>query len=238
VNLNFIEKNFNFLNRVDFKYIINFHNLPLFLLDLQKDYKVLEINNNRIFTYDNKYFDTEDHIMYMHHHNGKLVRYKIRIRNYIETSLKYLEIKQKTYNSKCIKYRLKLDESVKEETIRNFIENHSPYTQDQLFETLNTQFKRITLVNEQFIHRLTIDFKLIFKNSNIFYLPEIGIIEIKSLHNNNNGLIKDLVNKYFLKQSNFSKYCIGKILTDKNIKYNNFKETLLIINKIKKIKLL
>ena len=97
VNLNFIEKNFNFLNRVDFKYIINFHNLPLFLLDLQKDYKVLEINNNRIFTYDNKYFDTEDHIMYMHHHNGKLVRYKIRIRNYIETSLKYLEIKQKTY---------------------------------------------------------------------------------------------------------------------------------------------
>lgn len=232
IDLENIEKNYNYLNRIDFKYLININNLPSLLIELQNKYKILEINNTRVFTYENIYFDTPDLKMYLAHHNGKTLRHKIRIRNYVESSLKYLEIKQKMYNSRCLKHRLKLNDLNNDDIIKNFIEIHSPFKKDELNVSLTNKFKRITLVNEEFFHRLTIDFNLIFKNDSLEYLPYIAILEIK-IPKRSTSFNKELFKKFSLKQCNFSKYCIGKALTTINIKKNNFKEILYSINRIK-----
>ena len=78
------------------------------LLNLQDKYKVLEIDGRRIFNYKTIYLDTHEYMMYLQHHNNKLNRYKIRIREYSDTSSKYLEIKFKTNTDRTVKDRIKL----------------------------------------------------------------------------------------------------------------------------------
>jgi hypothetical protein len=41
------------------------------------------------------YFDTDSKRFYHDHHNGKVKRTKIRMRNYVESNLTFLEIKKK-----------------------------------------------------------------------------------------------------------------------------------------------
>jgi len=236
IDLKTLENNYSLLDRLDYKYLLNIRYLFPFLTELLKnEYKILEIKNNRIFTYKNLYFDTLDHQMYLFHHNGKTNRFKIRIREYIETSQMYLEIKQKYSNGRCIKYRKKINKFEDNSMINNFIENYSPYKIKELNKTLYNQFHRITLVNDYNIHRVTIDFNLKFKNNEFVYLPEIAIIEVKIPKELNYYFDRNIIKKFSLKQCNFSKYCIGIALTKNNIKKNNFKATILMINKIKNL---
>jgi hypothetical protein len=73
------------LNRIDSKYLLNKNSLDLILPFISENYKVLEIGNNRIFTYENNYFDTQNLQFYHDHHNGYLNRIKVRSRKYLET---------------------------------------------------------------------------------------------------------------------------------------------------------
>ena len=45
--------------------------------------------------YSTLYFDTNDKILYKHHHNKKGNRHKIRMRKYIDSNICFLEIKKR-----------------------------------------------------------------------------------------------------------------------------------------------
>ena len=81
------------MKRVDTKFIFNIKILPQLLENIHKEYRVLEINKNRVMTYKSNYFDTPNSDLYLMHHNGKAKRVKIRIRNYVESNLFFLEVK-------------------------------------------------------------------------------------------------------------------------------------------------
>jgi hypothetical protein len=83
------------MKRVDTKFIVHKDQLPQLLDNIHNDYRVLEINQNRVMTYKSKYFDTPNAHLYLLHHNGKASRVKVRIRNYVESNLFFLEVKQK-----------------------------------------------------------------------------------------------------------------------------------------------
>ena len=83
------------MNRTDTKFVFSRKLLNDVLSAITTDYSILEINNNIISSYKTLYFDTKDFNFFLDHHNGRGNRYKVRIRQYVESNLHFLEIKNK-----------------------------------------------------------------------------------------------------------------------------------------------
>ena len=82
------------MNRIDTKYAVPIAILPSILEMAKEEYYAQEIDGKRIATYDTMYYDTEDMDMYIRHHDRQLVRQKIRVRQYVDSNLTFLEIKR------------------------------------------------------------------------------------------------------------------------------------------------
>jgi hypothetical protein len=222
------------MNRTDLKFCMHIQQLPGVLQALQAHYSVLEINGDTIFNYDNTYFDTIDNRMFLSHHNGKKNRFKIRVRNYVESNLNFLEIKFKTNKGRTIKDRVIKKEFVPEFTSNeeNFLENACPFKGNQLEPKINSFFKRFTLVNKGFTERVTVDIFPGFKNpEKEITLKNLVIIEIKQSKSGDPAFITKLLQDMKISRHGFSKYCVGRSLLEDNIKQNNFKPLILKLRK-------
>ena len=80
------------MNRTDTKYVATINQLLAFLKAVEGKYYIQEIDGIRLASYHTTYFDTEDNEMYVMHHNGKLVREKIRVRTYEDSQITFLEV--------------------------------------------------------------------------------------------------------------------------------------------------
>ena len=99
-----------FMDRIESKFSMHKDLLPDVLRELQDNFRMLEIDQLRIFPYSTLYYDTSDNILYNGHHDGKFFRYKIRCRKYLSSDLSFLEIKEKTTGDRTIKNRIKIDD--------------------------------------------------------------------------------------------------------------------------------
>ena len=107
------------MNRIDTKYAVSRAVLPAILEAAKADYYVQEIDGKRIATYDTMYYDTESLDMYVRHHDRQLVRQKIRIRQYVDSDLTFLEIKRKNNKGRTKKKRITLPSEEVEYNDRN-----------------------------------------------------------------------------------------------------------------------
>lgn len=224
------------MNRTDTKFAFNGNLLPEILKDCGTQYRILEINGKRFASYRTLYFDTADHRLYLDHHQGKPTRYKVRIRNYVESGLFYLEVKVKS-KGRTIKSRIKLKEFELNlgERSRQFLKETTG-EDIPLVPVLWNGFNRITLVNRLEKERLTIDFGLSFEDIN-GHRADVGslvIAEVKQENRNRSSRIIQILRKYGIRESGLSKYCLGSVLTEPLLKYNNFKQKVLFIQKITK----
>ena len=73
--------NVSLMRRIDTKYLLTQNDLLKILPSLKEDYKILEINGNRLMSYATLYFDSVLKNCFIDHHNGKSNRFKVRIRN-------------------------------------------------------------------------------------------------------------------------------------------------------------
>lgn len=233
------------MNRIDTKYAVSLSVLPAILDAAQADYYAQEIDGKRVATYDTMYYDTDTLDMYIRHHDRQLVRQKIRVRQYVESQLTFLEIKRKNNKGRTKKKRISVPgfdingstfgESKKELwSVEDFIAAKSQYTWSELTPHLSTQFHRVTLVNKAKTERLTIDMDLVWKNmisdeSKTF--NDLVIIELKRDGNVPSPMTKIMMDLR-IHPLKISKYCIGTALTTPNIKKNRFKSK---IRKIEKI---
>lgn len=233
------------MNRIDTKYAVSLSVLPAILDAAQADYYAQEIDGKRVATYDTMYYDTDTLDMYIRHHDRQLVRQKIRVRQYVESQLTFLEIKRKNNKGRTKKKRISVPgfdingstfgESKKELwSVEDFIAAKSRYTWSELTPHLSTQFHRVTLVNKAKTERLTIDMDLVWKNmisdeSKTF--NDLVIIELKRDGNVPSPMTKIMMDLR-IHPLKISKYCIGTALTTPNIKKNRFKSK---IRKIEKI---
>ena len=94
------------MNRVDQKFILSFTDLCQIIPQLEAEYRILTICDQNVFTYKTDYYDTPGLNMFTDHHNGKLNRFKIRHREYVESNLEFLEIKFKNNKGKTLKKRV------------------------------------------------------------------------------------------------------------------------------------
>ena len=222
------------MKRVDTKFILSESQLLKVFSKIQKDYKILEIDNERLMQYSTLYFDTQNKKCFKEHHNGKLNRYKIRMRKYLVSDICFLEVKKKNNLGVTNKTRRQIKdfETILSSDSKEFIYNSQ--INDLLLEpALYNNFNRITLVNKNYPERVTIDTNLSFKSANkekIF--DNLVVIEIKQEGKRLNTVMNKALKLMSILPTNFSKYCLGITNTFDNIKSNRFKEINLKINKL------
>ncbi len=223
------------LDRKDTKYVFNQFQLPSILEQLIPFYKILEIDNERVFIYDTIYFDTHDFQFYKQHHNGNKKRYKIRSRTYQNTGQSFFEIKVKNNKNRTIKKRQLLDEAIIDigEKEQKFISDIIGTKDDKYIQKLKLKFFRITLVDNDSKERLTIDTNLIIKNSqNNTKFSKLVIAEIKQNKFNPKSNFIRILQNHKIQDMRFSKYCMGILHINEHLKYNRFKPRIFQINKI------
>lgn len=222
------------MERSDLKFAINLNDLMLVLPQLSNDYRILEINNKRNFNYDTLYYDTPEHLLYKMHHNGKMNRYKVRRRTYIDSNISFLEAKIKNNKGVTNKVRVKCERDVdfQDYLVSEFLFEHLNVDCSNLLPSININYDRIALINKSTIERVTIDMGLTysFEGKKSTY-NNLVIIEVKS-DGKTNTLIKRLLRDTNKKPVSLSKYCVGMYMLEVNEKRNNFKKQVLKINKL------
>ncbi len=221
------------MNRTDRKFCFNLERLNEILLAISPYYSVLVIEQHRISRYKTLYYDTDNFYLYQMHQNGKLNRYKVRHRNYVESNLGFLEVKFKNNKGRTIKSRVKHQEVPMDwsENNTHFIQTKTPFDANILKPVIWINYNRLTLVGKSSAERLTLDLNLEFiKDQTQMQFDNLVIAEVKQDKKNSSAffnLMKDLR----IKEGSISKYAMGIALTC-DVKKNNFKRKLKTIAKI------
>lgn len=242
-------KGIRLMNRTDTKFVTSRSKLMELLELAKEEYYVQEIDGRRIGDYYTVYFDTPQYDMYRVHHCGHANRQKLRIRCYVESKQSFLEVKTKNNHGRTKKKRMQMpgfdptcprrdiqfggvEEQLSE--CEAFLCERLFYDASSLAECIENHFHRITLVNKGKTERLTIDLDLHFDNlvtRKSMTLDNVVIIELKR-DGQVPSPILNLLKKLRIKQSGFSKYCIGMAFTNASLPQNRFKERLRNIRKI------
>lgn len=225
------------MNRLDTKYVASKSQLVELLQLVQDKYYVQETLDNRIIPYCTTYYDTEDHTMYMMHHNRHARRKKVRVRTYVASNLTFLEVKNKNNHGRTKKKRIEVpsQENFRStEGAHELVRRKTGLSLDVLQAVVQNQFDRVTLVNKDKTERLTIDFNIEFHNfetDNDHGTDQLVIIELKRDGNVYSPVV-NILHDIHIHPTGFSKCCIGMALTDPQLKQNNFKPKLRKLQKI------
>lgn len=222
------------MNRTDTKFSFPSSSLPELLDKLSAHYFALNVHGTYLCSYKTVYFDTNDFLLYRKHHSGHLNRYKVRHRTYLDTQTAFLEVKFKNNKGRTIKDR------IKQKTVpltwdtkcADFLVNHTPYLAETLKPVVWISYQRITLVGKSTKERVTIDLNLEFANNKQRQkIQNLVIAEVKQGTREKSPVL-NIFKQYRLKQESISKYCMGISYLYPQVKHNNFKEKLYILNKI------
>lgn len=223
------------MNRVDAKFLVREDLLNEILAELQVSYFALEINGNKRMNYTTVYFDTADDRMFTEHHNGKLNRYKVRKRLYVDTKIAYIEVKFKNNKGKNVKKRIKTNDDLYRltDSDMSFLRSSIPFVPEDLKPKIRNNFSRMTLANKDFTERCTIDTDLSFFSSDITKnIADAVIIEVKKDSEKTDSFLVNILKEKGIHKEGFSKYCFGRILSDSTLKYNRFKPKIRYVERI------
>ncbi len=234
----------SFLKRIDRKFLLTKDQFKEILEDLKKDFRVLEINNLRMFKYDNVYMDTKDFLFYKQHQNWINPRTKIRTRLYKDSNLAFFEYKHKQdWVTQKFRYSFPVEEHwTMTKWKKRFFEwvwqsLHNWEKAPEIFPAIRTTYDRITLVSKNWEERLTIDFNIKTKNLRrknwrIVDLKNLVIIESKTLKED--AIAIKIMEKHNIEKAKAcSKYSLGVIYAWLAEKYDHFKETMEKIREIR-----
>jgi len=228
------------MKRMDDKYVFPLTKIEPILEAVIDQYNVLEINNKRIMGYSTVYYDTDDLELFRLHQRGKLNRYKVRERTYVDSSISFLEIKLKNNKNKTIKTRIPVSEidTGLENEKSEFILNNSPINPMVLKPSLWVNFNRITFVSKANNERATLDTGLhyFFAGKDV-YLHQVAIFETKRNFDLKRTPMMGALKKEGIRPSGFSKYCFGIPHIYPNVKRNALKRRFLMIDKIENNKI-
>ncbi len=227
--------NVKLMNRVDVKYTFRDEKLPEFLEKIKDHYRVLEVSGLRSSRYESLYFDTPKFDLYHQHHSGRLNRYKVRVRKYVESNLHFLEIKFKNNKGRTLKNRIKQQQVIQtiEGKAGEFLSEHSNLAGEGLEPKLWVNYTRITLVHRTIAERVTLDVNLTFKNDTVTRdIPNLVIAEVKQDKASTSAFVR-LMRDNFIREGSISKYCFAVTSLFRE-RFNNFKTQLHLYKKISK----
>lgn len=227
------------MNRVDTKFVVPVECLQEMLLRLQDHFSILEIADKRCFHYHSVYYDTPDYLFYNMHRTGRKNRFKVRVRNYLDSQISFLEVKFKNNKGRTEKNRIKLREEVGANLIahENFLQELQVPNIARLVPALENQYHRIALASEQRAERLTIDLNITNQPLPAWHEPlpqkDFAVLELKQERVDRSSPFFAVAKDLRLRPGGFSKYCMGLALAGylDSVKYNRFKP---IIHRLKR----
>lgn len=222
------------MDRTDVKFTFSAALLPILLDQLSVHYKVLQVRDRMVNTYNTLYFDTAALELYLKHHNGGMNRYKVRYRNYVDSGIGFLEVKLKNNKGRTLKERIKQKDAplAWNGACIDFLRSKTPYDPLLLKPSVWVNYQRITLVGKQFNERVTIDINLEFHAGTLNrQLDNLVIAEVKQSSRTRTPVI-EILKAMRIKEVALSKYCLGITQIYPHAKRNNFKEKLNAINKL------
>jgi hypothetical protein len=223
------------MDRVDTKYAFPLNKLDELLPQLVSDFRILEINGVRLPTYKSLYFDDEKFTFYTDHHRGKSSRFKVRIRNYVESGLYFLEVKHR-WKGRVNKKRIQIADFQHQlpKTSQEFLAKNVTNLGD-INPTMWNEYNRVTLVNIERQERLTLDINLKFnwegRNRDF---DKLVIAELKQTRFDRKTPFNVIMRGMGIQPYRLSKYCIGtlELYDNKVVKHNFFKEKLIKLERI------
>ena len=230
-----LENTLLLMNRVDFKFVLKGIEAAQLLKTLEKDYDLITKEGNLSRIYETVYFDTVQRDAFYRHHQGKLPRYKIRTRTYLDTNDRFLEIKYKNNRGRTEKFRHKLSSTeyiFEQSGVVAFLNEHNIDNLNELKKALLVKYKRISLKHKKLNERITIDFDISFSNGlKNALLGEVVFMEVKQEKSMKSPVMIALkaMNKHSV---SLSKYCYGLLSLEPSIKHNNFNPLKKSLNKI------
>ncbi len=214
------------LDRVEQKYVFHTARLPEVLSAIRPCYQVLEISGCRASEYETIYFDDTNFSLYKLHHSGRANRYKLRIRNYLNSQTSFYELKRKNNHKRTLKERICYDYTAAVALATDpfmKIKGMPVESMSEFSPVIRITFRRITLVSKTSPERVTIDTELKYQggDQNVFPVP-VCIAEIKQ-EKNSPSFLAAALHRMHVHPIRFSKYCYGVNLVYPEQKKNNFK---------------
>lgn len=212
------------LKRTDTKFTVTRENLERVLSAVSSDYALLftqgEEGLKTSATYRTLYFDTEELNCFNDHRRGRRLRFKVRMRHYMDRRKTYLEIKRRGRlgTDKLRRSRSFLDESLSAEDWQ-FIDDATSGRSAGLQPGLRNSFERIMLVGREIPERVTLDIDLGFEQGQMVRgLRNLSIVEVKQAKLRNRSPIMQALRTVGARPASASKYCIGKLLLDPGLR--------------------
>lgn len=221
--------------RIDNKYVVQSDDLLSLVPDLRGAFDILEIKEQRAFTYDTRYFDDAENSAYYEHHQGKRRGFKVRVRSYVDAGLCFLEVKVKGQRGMTEKYRMpydlanlaRLSPDAARFAKETYSRQYSKAFDYHLLPSLDVRYQRITLVARAGGERVTIDTDLRFQSENKVFGSGTGVFIVETKSANGRGLAdRWLRTRGERPTRRCSKYCIGMAATGQVTRYNRFLPTL------------
>lgn len=222
------------MKRTDSKYVLDEHLLPQLLNSCLEEYVMVDINGVRDCRYVTTYYDTQRFDFYHAHHAGKLNRIKVRIRRYVDTNTRYLEVKRRFNKGNTQKIRKMLIPEDHHPLVSlqdpEFQDVH-PFLQVPLTGIVRVAYRRITLVRKNKPERVTFDFDLSFSSGGRTILfPNYTVVEVKQAVNAP-SFFKELMRLNAFREGAISKYCLGVMQLYDQVRKNRFKHLMKQLNK-------
>ena len=221
--------------RIDNKYVVQRDQLLALVPQLRGAFDILDIQDQRAFTYDTRYFDDAARSAYFEHHQGKRRGFKVRVRNYVDAGLCFLEVKVKGQRGMTEKYRMPYDlddRAALTAVAADFAEQTYSRQYDKAFDyclrpSLDVRYQRMTLVAQAGGERMTIDTDLRFQSEDRAFSTGTGVFIVETKSANGRGLADRLLRTQGERPTRrCSKYCIGMAATGQVARYNRFLPTL------------
>jgi hypothetical protein len=228
-------------DRTDTKFVMRDGQLYNALATLTQAYRVLDIRGVRLNQYRTLYFDTADFTLFQQHHTGRRERFKVRTRSYVDSHLSFLEVKHKVRQNRTVKNRIATPALLTAVTPEAdaFLNDYLPFAAEVLEPKLWNEYTRITLVSRRDCERLTLDLRLRFTGYEDSFaagrsldLPGLAIAEVKQDGLDRGSAFMSRMREMGVRPTGFSKYCAGVAMLFEEVKHNNFKPKMRLVEKL------
>jgi hypothetical protein len=218
------------LQRTDTKYVMPRQLFPQLLANLDVHYRILLAGDSPAALYLTEYFDTPSYDLFHDHRRGKRLRFKVRVRHYLDRAMSYLEVKGKCAESGTTKRRRPLrflSEELSPEDVR-FISDNTTLDGFALVPVMVNQFRRVTLIGLEFPERITFDMDMQFENdAGVHKLPKVLVAEVKQAQLTRQSPMLRALSLHGIRPASASKYCIGTMLLNPTLRQNRLRPALL-----------
>lgn len=214
------------LRRVDSKFVMSPDQLASVMSAIHDRYGLLRVGGEARSRYETLYLDTPELRCFHDHRRGRRPRHKVRYRHYPARQLSFLEIKSKRNEFLTLKHRRPIDFGCVESSADHvaFIGEHCDLPAAQLRPAMWTNFARTTLVGIDTEERITVDMLLeLVLDDRTIHLDEVVILEVKQARFDARSPIMLALRELGLQMVSASKYCTGRVLHDRELRFNRLK---------------